>query len=135
MKKGMTPRRSHKSAISSGTLSRRPRSSERASEQRPTILPSSYTGIAAAAGVSRRTCRVCHFDRPTAALSLDSSFFGCVQKIRRNITGYRSGFGSAREEELIPADSRRYFSLKRDSTSCFRRDVSLKIADKSHVAF
>jgi len=73
MKKGMTPRRSHKSAISSGTLSRRPRSSERASEQRPTILPSSYTGIAAAAGVSRRTCRVCHFDRPTAALSLDRS--------------------------------------------------------------
>lgn len=27
MKKGMTPRRSHKSAISSGTLSRRPRPS------------------------------------------------------------------------------------------------------------
>lgn len=58
--------------------------------------------MAAAGGVSRRTCRVCHFDRPTAALSPDRSSVA-VQKIRGNITGYRGGFGSAREEELIPA--------------------------------
>lgn len=41
--------------------------------------------------------------RPTDRGVISGPFFGCVQKIRRNITGYRSGFGSAREEELIPA--------------------------------
>lgn len=42
---------------------------------------------------------------------ISGPFFDCVQKIRGNITGYRDGFGSAREEELIlPL---RDFSLKR----------------------
>lgn len=41
--------------------------------------------------------------RPTDRGVISGPFFGCVQKIRGNITGYRGGFGSAREEELIPA--------------------------------
>lgn len=51
--------------------------------------------------------------RPTDRSGVISGpFFDCVQKIRGNITGYRDGFSSAREEELIlpPRD----FSLERD---------------------
>lgn len=67
MKKATTLRRSHKSAISSGTLSRRPRGrAERAerAQPAPNYLVSSYVAHRCHRRPIRRTRRVRHFERP-----------------------------------------------------------------------
>lgn len=74
-------------------------------------------------------------DRGVGVIS--GPFFGCVQKIRGNITGYRHRFGSAREEELIPALA----VISRSSAAPRRVSVmislflSSKVSDKCSADF
>lgn len=68
-------------------------------------------------------------DRPTdrGVISGDRSS-ACVQKIRGNITGYRSGFDSAREEELIPALAViSHPSMRRRASACAVSLLRLRI--------